>query len=63
MIVCKTGPQQCTSGPVVGCLAGPPLIEQIDPGDLVQGGVVIDLERLSPEQRGLVAELVKKLVG
>jgi len=63
LILCKSGPQQCTSGPVVGCLAGPPLIEEIDPGKLVEGGVIIDLERLSPEQRGLVVELVKKLNG
>jgi hypothetical protein len=63
LIICKSGPQQCTAGPIVGCLAGPPLIEEIDPGKLVEGGVIIDLERLSPEQRGLVVELVKKLNG
>jgi hypothetical protein len=39
------------------------LIEEIDPGRLVRGEVVIDLDRLSPEQRGLVAALVKKLAG
>jgi len=48
---------------VVGCLAGPPLIEEIDPGKLVSGEMVIDLDRLSPEQRGLVAQLIKKLAG
>jgi len=63
IIPCKSGPQQCTAGPVVGCLAGPPLIEEIDPGKLVSGEMVIDLDRLSPEQRGLVAQLIKKLAG
>jgi hypothetical protein len=63
IFLCKSGPQQCSLGPVVGCLAGPPLMEQIDPGKLVQGRMVIDLEPLSPEQRVLVAELVRKLCG
>ncbi len=63
IIPCKSGPQQCTAGPSVGCLAGPPLIEEIDPGRLVRGEIVVDLDRLSPEQRGLVTELVKKLAG
>jgi hypothetical protein len=63
IIPCKSGPQLCASGPVVGCLAGPPLLEGIDPRRLVEGDVVIDLERLSPDQRKLVAQLVKKLIG
>jgi hypothetical protein len=62
-ILCKTGPGLCgTGGPEIGCLAGPPLLEGvIDPGDLVKGELIINLERISPEMREKVAKLFKKL--
>jgi hypothetical protein len=62
LVICSTGPDQCLSGPEIGCLAGPPLIEGvINPDDLVKGELIIDLERISPEVREKVAKLFKKL--
>ncbi len=57
----------CPNGPIVGCLAGPPIMEDprdkiIDPVDIM-GQIIINANKLTQEQKVSVANLVNRLRG
>ena len=63
ILECGAGPHFCGAGPEFGCIAGPGDIGVLDPEELVKikGDIVISVDRLTPELRQVVIELIRKL--